>query len=58
MNWVSDNATFVALGLFIFFGVFVAAFFIRNQSAKTDEEGAEEKKTRESTVGIKTSKKL
>lgn len=58
MNWVADNATLVAIGLFIFFGIFVAAFFIRNQSAKIDEEALAEKNIRESTVGIKTSKKL
>jgi len=57
MNWITDNANWVAIGLFVFFGAFVLAFFLRNRSAKSDELGREEKHDRESNIGIKNSRK-
>ena len=57
MNWISEHATWVALGLFVFFGAFVIAFFLRNHGAKSDEFGTQEKRLEESNVGIKKSKK-
>lgn len=58
MNWVTDNASWIAWGLFIFIGIFIVGFFMRNQGAKTDKEGPTEKNTRNSNVGIKRSDKL
>ncbi len=57
MSWITENATWVALGLFLFFGAFVIAFFVRNHSAKSDEFGAREKHVEESNIGIKNFKK-
>jgi hypothetical protein len=57
MNWITENATWVAVGLFGFFGAFVVAFFLRNRGAKTDEAGLQEKHSEESSIGIKNSKK-
>jgi hypothetical protein len=57
MSWITDNANGVAIGLFVFFCVFVVAFFLRNHSAKTDEMGTQEKHSDESNIGIKNSRK-
>lgn len=57
MNWISDDASWIAVGLFLFFGAFVLAFFLRNRSAKKDELGPVEKHSEESNLGIKDSRK-
>ena len=57
MEWITNNATWVAVGLFLFFGAFVIAFVLRNHSAKTDEVGVQEKQSENSNLGIKNSKK-
>jgi hypothetical protein len=57
MSWITENANWVAAGLFVFFAAFVVAFFLRNHSAKTDEFGPNEKHTEESNIGIKNSRK-
>ena len=56
MSWITENVIWVAIGLFVFFGAFVIAFFLRNRNAKTDELGPKEKQTEESSIGIKNSK--
>jgi len=57
MDWITNNATWVATGLFLFFGVFVIAFFVRNHSAKTDERDTQEKQFENPTGEIKNSRK-
>jgi len=56
MDWITNNATWVATGLFLFFGVFVIAFFVRNHSAKTDERDTQEKQFENPTGEIKNSR--
>ena len=57
MNWITDNAMWVAGGLIVFLAIFIIAFLARNQSAKTDTTGAQEKQSEESNIGIKNSRK-
>jgi len=57
MSWITDNASWVAVGLFLFFAAFVVAFFWRNHGAKTDEFGPDEKHKQNSNIGIKNSRK-
>ena len=57
MNWITDNAMWIAGGLIVFLAIFIIAFLARNQSAKTDTTGAQEKQSEESNIGIKNSRK-
>lgn len=56
MNWITDNATWVAAGLIIFLAAFIIGFFLRNRSAKTDETAVQEKQSEHSNLGIKESR--